>query len=146
MPGSGTCAKTLELRGDIVKYSWMLTGDAGGDADGVDLGTDSTFFHQSIFGQPVGARVINSDCSAAYDITLLDGDVDIFDSELTNLSVADGIENFALPMFEHSTASAIIRGPIYLWNRTLEAKGTAMGGTNSCIVELYVAKDPIIGI
>ena len=38
MAKSGTCAKTLELKGDVIRYSWLLTSDSvTGVADGDTL-------------------------------------------------------------------------------------------------------------
>lgn len=141
MADSGTCVPSQERHGDITRYRWLLTGDAGGDAS---VGTGSDFTTSHVWGTPIGARVINSDtsdCSDAYDVYIMDGATDIIDGEWVNLSAADGLENFALPMFEHSTVSAIIRGPIYLWDRTLQCAAADMGGVNSCIVDLYVRED-----
>jgi len=143
---SGTCVPTLTRDGRMIKYQWLITADsATGDAEQSNLGNSAggeVFFHDSIFGRIVGCRISNliaNPASAAYGVSLLRGAYNLLSGQGATLSEVDGASNQIMIGMPQPAALSTLESPhVYLWNDSLEARGSAMGGPNQAAIELYV--------
>ena len=149
--------------GNMMRYSWDLWGDAAQStclqtnafSGGEGGGAASNFYISHITGKLLGGR-IKSDpenpIEAASDFSMMlgrgdsdiNGHIDLLEGQGTNVSAADGPENFFWPGFAAGAGSNIegLSGTkmndMFVFDDVIACFGQAMGDSTHVTIELYV--------